>query len=61
MAWIETISDAAAEGPLRQLFDAARPRAGRVFNIVRVPSSNPPVLKAGLGALSSACISRATR
>jgi alkylhydroperoxidase family enzyme len=49
MAWIETISDAAAEGPLRRLFDAAHRRAGRVFNIVRVQSLNPPVLKSGIG------------
>ncbi|MBI5863096.1 MAG: carboxymuconolactone decarboxylase family protein [Planctomycetes bacterium] len=66
MAWIETISDAAAEGPLRQLFDAAHRRAGRVFNIVRVPSLNPPVLKAGIGLyqavmFGSSDLSRAQR
>lgn len=49
MAWIKTISDEEAQGPLKQLFDAALRRAGRVFNIVRVQSLNPPVLKAGIG------------
>lgn len=49
MAWIRTVADNEADGPLRQFFDAARQRAGRVFNIVRVQSLNPPVLKAGIG------------
>ncbi|GIK17212.1 MAG: hypothetical protein BroJett003_21760 [Planctomycetota bacterium] len=49
MAWIKTISDEEAQGPLKQLFDAALRRAGRVFNIVRVQGLNPPVLKAGIG------------
>ncbi len=49
MAWIKTIADEEAHGPLQQLFDAAQRRAGRVFNIVRVQSLNPPVLRAGIG------------
>jgi uncharacterized peroxidase-related enzyme len=49
MAWIKTVSDAEAEGPLRKLFEAAVARAGRVFNIVRVMSLNPPTLKASMG------------
>ncbi len=49
MAWIETISDAEADGPLRKLFEAAVARAGRVFNIVRVMSLDPPTLKASMG------------
>jgi alkylhydroperoxidase family enzyme len=49
MAWIRTVGDEEAEGPLKQLYEAALRRAGRVFNIVRVQSLNPPILKAGLG------------
>jgi len=49
MAWIRTISDDAADGPLRQLFDSSIRRTGRVFNIVRVQSLNPAVLKSGIG------------
>lgn len=54
MAWIETVSDEAADGSLKQIFDAARRRAGCVFNIVRVQSPNPPVLKAGIGLYQAA-------
>lgn len=49
MAWISTVSDEVADGPLKQLYEAAHRRAGRVFNIVRVQSLNPPILKAGIG------------
>jgi uncharacterized peroxidase-related enzyme len=49
MAWINTISDDEAEGILRKLFEAARARAGRVFNIVRVMSLSPSTLKASMG------------
>ena len=49
MAWIKTVSDDESEGLLRQLYDAAIRRAGRVFNIVRAMSPNPPVLEASLG------------
>lgn len=44
MAWIQTVSDEEANGLLRTLYEAARGRAGRVFNIVRAQSLNPPVL-----------------
>ncbi|GJQ27691.1 MAG: hypothetical protein HBSAPP02_27230 [Phycisphaerae bacterium] len=49
MAWIRTIGDEDANGPLKQLYDAAHRRAGRVFNIVRAQSLNAPVLKSGIG------------
>lgn len=48
MAWITTVSDEQATGPLKTMFDAAIKRAGRVFNIVRVMSPNPPVMRASL-------------
>lgn len=49
MAWIKTISDEQADGAVKQQFDAARARAGRVFNVVRVQALNPPVLAASIG------------
>ncbi|MFQ5805042.1 MAG: carboxymuconolactone decarboxylase family protein [Phycisphaerae bacterium] len=54
MAWIKTISDDAADGLLKQLFAAAAARARRVFNIVRVMSVNPPMLRASMGLYQAA-------
>jgi len=48
MAWIETVGDEQAEGLLASLYQAARVRAGKVFNIVRLQSVNPPVLRASM-------------
>lgn len=48
MAWINTIGDADARGPLKRHYDDAIRRAGRVYNIVRVMSPNPAVLKASM-------------
>ena len=49
MAWIKTVSDEEASGSIARFFEAARQRAGRVFNIVRIMSPNPAVLRASLG------------
>ncbi len=49
MAYIELVSDADATGPLKRIYDAAIARAGKVFNIVRTMSPNPPVLEASMG------------
>ena len=49
MAWIKTVSDEEASGPLQRIFDAAVKRAGRVFNVTRIMSPNPPVLRASMG------------
>ncbi len=46
MTRIRTIAPEEATGLLRQLYDEAVRRAGRVFNIVRIQSLNPPVLAA---------------
>ena len=48
MAWIRTISPKAAAGRLKEIYDEATRRAGRVFNILRVQSLNPPVLGASI-------------
>lgn len=48
MPWIETIGEAAAKGLLSRIYEAARKRAGKVFNIVSVQSQQPAVLRASL-------------
>lgn len=45
MTWIRTISDDDAEGPLKEQYDAAIRRAGRVYNIVRSMSLNPAAMR----------------
>ena len=46
MAWIKTLAPGEAQGPLKLEYDAAQRRAGKVFNIIRVQSLRPGVLKA---------------
>lgn len=48
MAWIRTVAPEEATGALKAEYDAAVKRAGRVWNIVRIKSLNPPALKASL-------------
>jgi len=45
VAWIQTVDPAEARGLLLRLYDAAMRRAGRVFNIIRIQSSRPKVLR----------------
>lgn len=45
MAWIRQVADGEATGLLKELYEQARRRAGRVFNILRVMSLNPPLLR----------------
>jgi alkylhydroperoxidase family enzyme len=45
MAWIKQIPDDEATGLLKEQYDAALRRAGRVFNIVRVMSLNAPLMR----------------
>ncbi len=49
MAYIETIPPESAQGALRAEYDEATRRAGRVWNILRIMSPNPSVLKASMG------------
>jgi alkylhydroperoxidase family enzyme len=49
MAHIRLIEVEDATGELRLEYDAAIGRAGKVFNIVKAMSLNPPVLKAAMG------------
>ncbi|HEX9639312.1 MAG TPA: carboxymuconolactone decarboxylase family protein [Acidobacteriota bacterium] len=46
MAWIRTVAPEEATGLLRQLYEAAIRRAGKVFNILRIQSQAPKVLRA---------------
>lgn len=46
MAWIKTIDEGEADGQLAQIYEAARKRSGRVYNILSVQSQNPAALQA---------------
>ncbi len=46
MTWIRTVDPSRATGLLRELYDHARERAGRVFGILRCQSVRPEVLEA---------------
>lgn len=45
MAWIKTIDEKDATGLLKKEYDAAIRRAGRVFNIVKINSLKPDLLR----------------
>lgn len=46
MAWVHTVAPEEARGKLRRLYEAAVKRAGRVFNVIRLQSARPNVLRA---------------
>ena len=46
MAWIETVAPEDADGLLKRLYDAAVKRAGKIFNVIRLQSPRPKVLRA---------------
>lgn len=46
MAWIQTVDPVAAEGLLKRLYASAVKRAGKVFNVIRLQSPRPRVLRA---------------
>jgi alkylhydroperoxidase family enzyme len=48
MAWIRQVPIAEATGSLKEEFDKAIRRSGRVWHIVQVMSLNPRVLKASM-------------
>lgn len=43
MPWIDQISDEEADGPIAELFESARKRAGGVANIIRLMSLNAEI------------------
>ena len=48
MAWIKVVEPEEATGALKQEYDSALERAGKVFNILKIQSLNPSVLKASM-------------
>lgn len=48
MSWIRETAPEAATGLLARLLDAARRRAGKIFNVVQVQSVQPRVLDASI-------------
>lgn len=48
MPYIRLIEEADAEGLLREEYDAALDRAGKVFNILKAMSLRPAVLRASI-------------
>ena len=48
MAWIATIPPGEARGRLKEIYDAAVRRAGKVFHILRIMSLAPEVLDASM-------------
>jgi len=48
MAHIRLIDEDEAEGPLKEDYDAAIERAGKVFNILKAMSLRPGVLRASM-------------
>ncbi len=49
MPWIKQIPIEEATGLLKQQFDAALKRAGRVWNIVHIMSLNPRAMRDSIG------------
>ena len=45
MAWIETVSEGDAEGDVARQYDAAVKRAGKVFQIVKLQSLRPEIMR----------------
>ncbi len=48
MAWIKMIEPEEATGPLKEEYDRAMRRAGKVFNILRIQSLSPETLHASI-------------
>jgi len=48
MPWINVIPFEAATGLLKQQYDKALKRAGRIWSIVSIMSQNPPVSQASM-------------
>jgi uncharacterized peroxidase-related enzyme len=57
MAWIRTIAPEEATGLLKRLYGQALARAGKVFNVLRLQSLRPEVLKAGVALYTEIMIS----
>ena len=60
MAWITTVSPEEATGPLRERYEEAVRRAGRVWNIVRLMSLRPQQIKDAIEGMYVTCMYRPT-
>ncbi len=56
MAWIKTVSDDAADGPLAKIYADARRRAGKVYQILKIQSLNARSLRASMGLYQATTI-----
>ena len=45
MAFIHIVDEKDADGLVARIYDAARKRAGRVYNILKIQSQNPAALQ----------------
>lgn len=48
MAWIKTIREEDAEGPLKAQYEAAVARAGKVYNIIKLSSLRPDIVHSSM-------------
>ncbi len=48
MAWIRQIEKEEATGLLRKQYEAALKRAGKIFNIVKISSLSPPIIRSSM-------------
>ena len=48
MSWIEKVFPEDAEGPIGRVYDEAMKRAGRIYEIVKLQSLRPDILRAWL-------------
>lgn len=48
MSWIKTVAESEAEGRLREEYELAVRRAGRVYQILKIQSLNPEALRASM-------------
>lgn len=53
MAFIKTIDEHEATGSLKRIYDDAIKRAGKVFNVVKIQSLRPHVLRQSLAIYSA--------
>ncbi len=58
MPWIEQVPVAQATGLLKEQFDAALKRAGRVWHIVHIMSVNPRALRDSIGFYAAIMMGR---
>lgn len=54
MAYIKLTTESEADGKLAGIYEAARKRAGRVFNILKIQSQNADTLQAMLELYAAA-------